>query len=41
MLSLVGKPGWPPERERAVSDNVNNMILEVKLRLDGDQSRYF
>lgn len=40
MLSLVGKTGWPPEWERAVPDNVN-MILDVKLRLDGDQSRHF
>lgn len=36
-----GKTGWPLQWERAAPDNVNNMILDMKLRLGGDHSRYF
>lgn len=38
---LWGKTGWSPEWERAALDNVNNMILDGKLKLGGDQNRHF
>lgn len=36
-----GKTGWPPKRERAVLDNVDNMIPDVILRFGGTKADIF